>query len=119
MLDKLNMNLIKNLNNLCEDSAAYKILDISQILDKMAKFKLDYTILNNNLTYLQEHEFIDIKYLDENEVCLAMLPKARVHAEEIKASNKEKNKFYKLAIWSSVGSFLAAILGGFLASVLF
>lgn len=119
MLDKLNANLIKKLNELCDDSAAYKILEVSTILESMAKFKLDYELLDNNLTYLQDYEYIDIKYLDEKEVCLAMLPKARLHTEEIKAEIKEKNKYYKLAIWSSVGSFLAALLGGFLANIMF
>lgn len=119
MLDKLNTNLVKNLNELCDDSADYKILEVSKILDSMIRFKLDYEILSNNLTYLQDHEFVDIKYLDENEVCLAMLPKARMHTEEMKATKKEQNKYFKLAIWSSVGSFLAALIGGFVANVIF
>lgn len=119
MLDKLNLSLIKNLNDLCDESAAYKILEITHILERMTKFKMDYEMLNNNLNYLQDHEFIDIKYLDEKEVCLALLTKARVHSEEVKAMNKEKNKYFKLALWSSVSSFIAAFMGGFLANLMF
>lgn len=118
MLDKLNLRLINVLNDFCED-ANYKILEISKILERMTKFNLDYDILTSNLNYLQEYEYLDIKYLDKNEVALALLPKARLHSEEMKEERKTKFKYYRLALISSVGSFISAFLGGLIASLLF
>ena len=118
MLDKLNKAIIKVLNDLCGGSS-YKILEISEVIDKLAKFSIDYEILNNNLHYLQERQYIDIKYIDEKEVCLALLPKARIHSEEEEEEVKKKISYYKLAIITSICSVIGAFIGGFLAGMIF
>lgn len=117
MLDKLNSKLLKVLNEQCI-GANYKVLEISDILIKMKKFKLDEEGLKKNLEFLQERNFVDLKYFDENEICLSILPKGRVHNEEVEEEKKEKIDYYKLAIISSLGSAIFAFLGGFLAFIL-
>ena len=84
----------------------------------MKKLKLEEEGLKKNLEFLQERNFVDLKYFDENEICLSILPKGRVHNEEVEEEKKEKIDYYKLAIISSLGSAIFAFLGGFLAFIL-
>ncbi len=120
MLDKLNNKLIKVLNEMCDNSSTYKILTLSDIIDKLGKnFKVDIESLTKNFDYLCSRDYIDVKYIDEKDVCLAMLSKARLHDEEMHNLRKEKLRYLRLATISSICSALSAFIGGFLAFVLF
>ena len=96
----------------------YKTLAKRPLNSKLSKNKLDEEGLKKNLEFLQERNFVDLKYFDENEICLSILPKGRVHNEEVEEEKKEKIDYYKLAIISSLGSAIFAFLGGFLAFIL-
>ena len=120
MLDKLNTKIVKVLNGMCDNSSTYKILSLNDIIQKVGKnFNIDVESLTKNLEFLSSRDYIDVKYIDEKDVCLALLSKARIHDEELEGIRKEKNKYYKLATFSAVMSALAAFLGAFLAIVLF
>ena len=120
MLDKLNTKIIRVLNSMCDNSSTYKILSLSDIIQKVGKgSKMDIESLTKNLEFLSGRDYIDIKYIDEKDVCLALLSKARIHDEEVEGVKKEKQKYYKLATFSSIVSAVAAFLGAFLAIVLF
>ena len=120
MLDKLNNRIIKILNQMCDNSSTYKILSLDDIISKIGKnFNVDNESLVKNFDYLSSRDYIDIKYLDDKDVCLALLSKARVHDEEIAEIKKEKNKYFRLAAISSICSAVAAFLGGFIAFILF
>lgn len=118
MLDKLNSKLIKILN--CECTGAnYKVIEIDGILNKMLKFKLDREGLIKNLEYLQEREFIDLKFAGDDELCLCLLPKGRLHSEESQKEKKINLAYFKLAVVSGIVSAICAFIGGFLANLLF
>lgn len=113
MLDKLNTKLLKELNNLC-DGGSYKVLELNEIIASMPKFKMQFDTLKQNLEYLKEREYLDIKYFDENEVCLCVMPKGRLHSEEIAEQKKQVKSFYKVLIVTSISSALFAFLGALL-----
>lgn len=118
MLDKLNSKLIKILNEHCT-GANYKVIEIDEILPKMARFKLDKEGLLKNLEYLQEREFVDLKFAGDTELCLALLPKGRLHSEEIQSERKVKNAYFKLAVATGLVSAICAFLGSLLAHLIF
>jgi len=118
MLDKLNSRLIKILNEECT-GANYKVIEIDAILNKMARFKLEKDGLIKNLEYLQEREFVDLKFAGDTELCLALLPKGRLHSEETHNEKKMKNAYFKLAVVTGLVSAICAFLGSFLAHLLF
>ena len=119
MLDKLNNKIIKVLNEMCDNSSTYKILSISDIISKIGKnFNVDAEALTKNFDYLSSRDYIDVKYMDEKDVCLALLSKARIHDEEVTQVKKEKLKYLRLATISSICSAVCAFMGGFLAFIL-
>ncbi len=116
MLDKLSQKIITVLNEISDNSSTYKIFSLSDIITKLGKkYKVDAVNMIKNLEYLAERDYIDIKYIDEKDVCLALLSKARIHDEEVKQVKKEKLAYMKLAVISSICSAVSAFLGGFLA----
>lgn len=119
MLDKISAKLIKVLNKLSVKNT-YNVLELREILNNLQdKNKMDEEVLLKNLEYLAEREFIDIKYSDENEVCLCLLPKSRRVGDEMEEIAKIKKNYISLAIISSIFGFAFAFLGAFLAIILF
>lgn len=107
------------INELCKDGS-YKVLEIAEILQMLPKkYHFTYNELQNILKYLSEHDYIDIKFVDEKSLCVASLPKGRLHLENHMIESKTARAYKKLFICSIVVSGLMAFLGGFLASLLF
>jgi len=118
MLDKLNNKLLKILNMECT-GANYKVVEIEEILGKMNRFKLDREGLVRNLEYLQEREYLDLKFAGDEELCLALLPKGRLYSEDIQRERRVKNAYLRLTLIVGLISALCGFLGSFLAHLLF
>lgn len=107
------------INELCKDGN-YKVLEIAEILQMLPKkYHFSYKDLQNMLKYLTEHDFVDVKFVDEKNLCVASLPKGRLHLENQSKESKTADAFRKLFISSVIVSGLMSFLGGFLASLLF
>ncbi len=97
----------------------YKVLSKTQLLAELPqKLRLDEQKLQAILTFLKEDEYIDVKYQDKNEICLAATVKAVSYDESV------KNVIQKASISSLhltllfVGVFLSAFLGALVAVLL-
>ena len=111
MLDKENFKIIKKLEKVC-NNGAYKVFDFSELC-KMFNVNLDS--LNNNLKYLKTNEFIDIKYSDDNEICLCLLPKSRQLEEQQEQKTYSHLNVMKVMLYSGLLSGILAFLGAFVA----
>ena len=111
MLDKQNTKIINKLDKLCE-GGAYKVFDFSQ-LSKETGTKID--TLKNDLQFLKENEYIDIKYSDESVVCLSVLSKGRQVKEQIKAPRYALSGIMKMMLMTGIFSGIMAFIGAFIA----
>ncbi len=117
MLDKSNIHIVKVLNQLLTGNA-FKVVELKELVDKLSG-KVDVHSLKTNLKYLSEQSFVDIKYMDEKEVMIALLPKGRIVEEASMAEKQENAKFYSMCFWFGVICACSAFLGGFLAYLIF
>ncbi len=117
MLDKLGKKIIRVLQAMC-GTDSYSILEITEILAELSQ-KIDVEVLTKYIDYLAQNEYIDVKYIDVKQICLAIMPKARNIDEEnkINKSVMRKNSGFVTAV-----GFISAIcgmIGAFLGSLLY
>ena len=114
MLDKQNLKIVKKLNKLCE-GGTYKVFEYQQLTKD---FNSKQTSIKNDLNYLKENEYIDIKYSDDSVVCLCLLPKARQVQEDLKTPRYSFTAIMKMLLISGIFSGIMAFLGAFIATLI-
>lgn len=118
-MDKLTEKLLKIINDIVKDGN-YKVIENSEILSKMPKkHNLSIDDLKNMIKYLTERDYIDVKFIDDKNLCVASLPKGRLHFENILNQTKTTSAYRKLFLASMLVSGIMAFLGAFLAVFLF
>lgn len=114
-MDKRTEKLLKIINELCNEGS-YKVVEVSEVLSKLPKkFNLSVEDLQNMVKYLEERDYIDVKFIDDKNMCVSSLPKGRLHFENILSQNKITNAYKKLFICSIIVSGVMSFLGAFLA----
>ena len=114
MLDKQNYKIISKLQKLCPDGS-YKVFDIEELC---SLFNLNKDALDNDFKHLKDNEFIDIKYSDDNVICLCLLPKSRQLEEQEKIKKYSYVNIMKVLLISGIFSGLMAFLGAFVAMLI-
>ena len=117
MLDKLCKKILKLLIELCSDSS-YSIIEITEILVGLGG-KVDVELLMKYITHMSNNQYIDVKYIDDKQVCLAIMPKAKGLDEENKNKKKATNKYLRMAIIMAIISAISGFVGAFLGSYFF
>jgi DNA-binding MarR family transcriptional regulator len=113
-LDKRTEKLLRIINELCNEG--YKVVEIAEVLSKLPKkYNLSITDIKNMLKYLEERDYVDVKFIDEKNMCVSSLPKGRLHFENILNQNKITNAYRKLFVCSIIVSGIMSFLGAFLA----
>ncbi len=112
-LDKRNAKLLHALYQICDNN--YKVIEFGDIVTRLPlKYRLD-TELINDLKYLAEHGYIDIRYFDNEVVCMCMLTKGKLCNEEMEQDAKRKKKstmtIIALGIMCAVCAFIGSLLG--------
>ncbi len=108
MLDKRTERLLKKLNFLCK-SGGYCILEGDELLFEGE----DDDSVKGMLGYLQDRGYLDMRYAEEGEYCLRLLPEGRLYSErENRERSGEKKRLKTLACCSALGAFFGALLGG-------
>ncbi len=119
MLDKRSFALLNAINNEC-DNSGYKIFSFDELISNLPiKLMLEREGLIERLNALSNHEFISLKYLGEDEVCLRPLIKGRMAIEN--KTDREKNELKaerKYLIFSLLGGFLGGLISGILPFVI-
>jgi len=111
MLDKQNAKIIKKLNKLCENGS-YKVFDID---DLIKIFGVNKDVFDNNISYLKNNDYIDIKYKDDTAICLCLLPKARAFEEEANLKTYSHKNLMQVLLLSGIFAGIMAFLGAFVA----
>ena len=120
MLDKRTHKIVLQLNKLCSNKKTYEIVELAEILKGLPKkYSIDIDGLKQDLQYLQDKKYIDIRHLDDAECCLSLLANTRLYTENVEGERIRKTKSVGWVIFSSICSFACAFLGGFLACYLF
>ncbi len=109
MLDERSFALLDIINLECFNGG-YKVFFVSDLLSCLPKHLfVDEEGLFECIDLLAFHQYISVKYQDQNEICLCSLVKGRLESEnrlDAQIERFEENKKHFLF------SFLGALLGG-------
>lgn len=111
---------MEQLEKLCGDGK-YKIIDEH---DLTSSFPSDYNVtresLKEMLSYLYEHDYINIKYSDGGMYCICPLPAGRIFLEKKKeVSNEYKTRYLLPASFAFFGSFTGAFIATLILILIF
>jgi len=119
MLDKRSKFMLEVILKLCGEDGAYKIIEVAELeRGMMSKYKISSDEISHMMKFLSATEMIDVKHSDDNVYCLTVLPRGRVYEEEQQQVVQNKTISKGMAFLIIFGSFLAAIVGAVIASVI-
>ena len=111
MLDKECLKLMKKFNKL-SDNGSYKVFEWQ---DLSAIVSLKVESLKQDVKHLSQNGLIDVKYLDDKQVCLSVLPRGRELNEEHEMLLYSHKTLMKVMLWSGLFTGFMAFIGAFLA----
>lgn len=115
-MEKRKLRLLRYFLNKCCDG--YRVLEISKLFTSIKKYKSNFELLSSDIDFLKHHQYIDVKYLDESNICLKILDNSHVLQDNLK-SNKSFNRRYTLfMLLTMIASGVMAFIGAFLAIIL-
>jgi len=114
MLDKQNNKIIKYLDEMSEGES-YKVFEFEQLCKELKQNKVS---LYNNLKYLKINDYIDIKYQDDDVVCLTLLSKSRQLQEQTSVKLYGLSVITRTILVSGIFNAIMAFLGAFVALLL-
>lgn len=117
VLDKVTRRILKTIESKCE-SDNYNVLEKNEIIADLPKNTAP-EVLDKYIDYLSSHKYIDIKYNDDNEICLLLLPKTRLEDEEIALKKNNNKKVLRLAFLISMVAAISGFFGAFLGSYIY
>lgn len=115
-MDKKKILLLKYLTAKCGNG--YKVLETSAVLSELNKYKNDYAEFKKDIDFLRARKYLDIKYMDEDNICLMVLDNSRVLQENLKIEHGNKKSLVIMMILTSVISGIMAFIGSFLAIII-
>ena len=119
MLDKTTLTVLNTLNEQNSENK-YVVLPKETIISGFKKKKQpDEDTLKGIINYLDEREYIKLKYADDGKYCLTVLPKGRLineNKKEEKLRLKKENSrqlffLFKVLVVASISSFAGSIAG--------
>lgn len=116
-MDKRKILLLKYLSKECGES--YKVMDCANILKAIKLYKNNFDGLKKDIEFLAHRNFVDLKYLDKDNVCLAIKDNSRVLQENLKIEKGFNKKLTLMFVVFSLVSGVFAFLGAMLAIILF
>lgn len=105
--------LLNKLNELC-NGGGFRIVEEGELLSCFTgKYGADGEDVRTMLEFLRESGYVDVQYAEEGVYCIRPLPEGRRYAERQKEERCEEERSRRLlALWSAVGAFSGALLGG-------
>lgn len=110
-LDKQNAKILKYFNNVCDDGS-YKVFEFWVLCKELRQNK---KALYENLHFLMLNEYIDIKYYDDDVICLCLLTKARMFEEQSAIKIYGLSVITRTMLISGIFNAIMAFLGAFVA----
>ena len=119
MLDKRSKSALRFFVEECSEGS-YKILETEDIIKHLPKnFKADAEAVAQIIRYLENGEYISVKYSDMEQYCLCPLPFGRQFIENVDQEEKRKkqNKFF--AIKNGLSAFVGSVFGALLGTLIY
>jgi len=115
-MEKRKLLLLKYLIN--HSKEGYIVLDVAKIFSAIRKYKGNFENLKNDVDYLKSLHYIDVKYLDNDSICLSVLDNSRILQANIKNESSTQKKFIFYMSISALLSGVMAFIGAFLANII-
>jgi len=115
-MDKRKLKLLKFLLNNCNDG--YKVVETNTIYKLIKKYKNNFEYLQEDIKYLKQRKYIDVKYVDKDNICLSVMDNTRIFQENLKVERESKKEMYFMMIITMIVSGVMAFLGAFLAIII-
>lgn len=117
MLDKKTDAVLELISEKAGNS--YKILNKRDLLNELpSKLEVDESAFAAIIAFLKDNEYVDVKYQDKDEICIAATVKAESYAEgEKNIQQKAKITNGQLGFLVTI-MFLASFLGAFIATLI-
>lgn len=115
MLDARTAILLEAVNFQCK-TGTYQVVEERELLEYFPeKFRIDRDGLKQMLAFLEEHEYIDVRYADDAVYCLCPLPQGRLYFERTREESKRETELLSRVLLfggliSAAGGFLGALL---------
>lgn len=116
-MNKRKLLLLRYFLNNCDNG--YRVIDVSKIFLEVKKYKGDYTQLEEDVNFLKTYKYIDVKYMDNANICLCVLDDSKIFQENLKVSRTQHIGQVTAIFLTAILSGVMAFLGGFLAVILF
>jgi len=115
-MDKRKLLLLKYMMSKCKDG--YLILDVAKIFVAIKKYKNNFELLEKDVEYLKSFGYIDVKYLDNESVCLCILNNSNILQANLKNESSTQKKFIFYMLITAIVSGLMSFAGSFLANLI-
>lgn len=123
MIQEKNNEVLKAIVNLVGETDAFKILDADEIIAAVPSgLALDKNGLKEAIKEISDREMVKVKYSNDDEYCLALLPKAKIEEDsiEVLAGTAKEGVVGKIGKnWSLKKSvFFAALFGALVGGII-
>jgi hypothetical protein len=119
MLDKRSKSALRFFVEECSEGS-YKILETEDIIKHLPKsFKADEVAVAQIAKYLENGEYISVKYSDDQQYCLCPLPFGRQFIENADQEEKNKRQGRRARLKNSIGYFFCSLFGAFFGTLIF
>lgn len=114
MLDARTAILLEAVNFQCK-TGTYQVVEERELMEYFPeKFRIDRDGLKQMLAFLEEHEYIDVKYADDAVYCLCPLPQGRLYFERTSEENRRDARLLSRVLLfggliSAAGAFFGAL----------
>ncbi len=116
-MDKRKLILLKYL--LEHSGDGYKVLDTNEVINAIGKYKGDYQQFEIDIYALKSLGYIDLKYIDQDNLCLSISDNSHVFQENMKIQHISRRSNRMFIIMNMLLSGLMAFIGAFLACIIF
>lgn len=111
-MNKRRILLLKYL--LSNSSDGFKIYDTQEVMASLKKYKNNFDLFQEDVKYLSKMKYIDVKYIDDMNLCLSMLGNSLILQENIRGASKtcKREVFMMLitALLCGTMSFIACVI---------
>ncbi|MCQ2399294.1 MAG: hypothetical protein MJ072_02175 [Clostridia bacterium] len=118
MLNKSSAVVLNTLRSLLSGSA-YEVFKVAEIFSALpVTAELSEEELKNEIAFLNDGEYISVKYQDDDEICLAVMPKGRQRFDGEEQENAKTDRRHDLFVYSFFGGFFGGLIAVTVAVVL-
>lgn len=115
-MDKRKINLLKYLLKECGEEC--KVLDTTNVLNKNKTYK-SYEQIKKDIEFFSQRRYVDLKYIDKDNICLCMLDNSRILQENLKIESNIVKKFVSMLLVFTICSLVTSFIGAGLAILIF